>query len=455
MPTAADNAAKLRELIEKYTSLKKEKQLTLVEGKKLDVSAKDQIKKAVKTEFDAKVNASMEVVKKFDEAKAAKLTEALNLIAASQTGTLTAAEQERLQTLTADIQKNELMTLMKGLQVLFDAGVVVKGSLEIAKEYKGKYVEFEAKLTALASFEARVKGDIKLLDIKTLTLIDAKFEASAVAKVSAEAKAKASFKILDIATIDAEATGEIYAQASAEAVGTIIINKDGIELAGKLSCLAEAGAKVKGEISLKDKNGNSLIKLSGEAKATVGAGASIEGKFSLKNGKLTLSFGMGVSLGLGAEATGGIEIDFKAIGLAIWGEAKGFIMSLADKIANFFKKVFAPSASKKVGAFNNFVDQVTKAAGTLLETGDVKEITDLLAGITDATKFVLDVIDKEKIKEVEKVKTQLEVLQNVAKKTFERFNSLVIPRVTTFDAKTSSKYQSFKSKIMESFVFLN
>jgi hypothetical protein len=228
------------------------------------------------------------------------------------------------------------------------ASAGISGSAKIDRS--GKIPKLEAALSAFAKAGVEFKGEASgFVGIGPLQVIAA-VEAAGFAGVraSAEGAVKASATGVSIAgkaeamagaeisgkgsltaklsnqEVTAALEGEAFAGLKASASGKISISLTGVEVSGKAEAFAGASAEAKGSVQWTSK-GRTIFAATGTVTVDAGIGGKAEGQFVFKNGKLSIKFGAKAVFGVGFGADLAAELDFVALGLAIYGEVNDAI----------------------------------------------------------------------------------------------------------------------------------
>ncbi|SDO43119.1 protein of unknown function [Nakamurella panacisegetis] len=242
--------------------------------------------------------------------------------------------------------------LQAGGEVSIEGGVGVSaGSTGKAKiDRSGKIPKLEAALTAFAKagaeFDFAAMGFVGVGPAQLIAKIEASGFAGAKAeasgsvkagptgvKLEGEASAMAGAQVEGTAAITvklsnqevtAALAGEAFAGVKASVGGKIAIGLSGIEVSGKAEAFAGVSAEATGSVEWTHK-GRTIFAASGTVTVDAGAGGKVEGTFTFKNGKLKISFGAKAVLGVGFGADVAAELDFIALGQAIYSEVNDAI----------------------------------------------------------------------------------------------------------------------------------
>ena len=242
--------------------------------------------------------------------------------------------------------------LQAGGEISIEGGIGVSaGSTGMAKiDRSGKIPKLEAALTAFAKagaeFDFAAMGFVGFGPAQLIARIEAsgfagakvegsgsikvgptgvkaEGEVSGMAGVQVEGEASITVKLSN-QEVTAALSGEAFAGVKGSVGGKISIGLSGIEVSGKAEAFAGASAEASGSIAWTHK-GRTIFAATGTVTVDAGAGGKVEGTFSFKNGKLKISFGAKAVLGVGFGADVDAELDFIALGNAIYSEVNDAI----------------------------------------------------------------------------------------------------------------------------------
>ncbi|MCP4439204.1 MAG: hypothetical protein GY810_09715 [Aureispira sp.] len=250
----------------------------------------------------------------------------------------------------------ELESVLEGVNVLIDAGVISESSLEVNAEYKTKYLSLEAQLQVLAVAKANVSADIKLFDLSTLTLVKAELEATAEVEVNVNVHAEGELQIVgDDLTANVEADGKAYAKAEATAEANLVISKDEVKGEYRLAALAEAGVEGTIEGSIQSE-GEELVSISATGKAVTGVGVESAGGFEWKDGEVTVKVDLGLAVEAGAGGEVELTVDYDAIGDAVVKQIKDGSQHLIENGDEIYDKIKAELKEQGQTLHNTYED---------------------------------------------------------------------------------------------------
>ena len=171
-----------------------------------------------------------------------------------------------------------------------------------------------------AGARAKASGSAKLSLSGGLEL-EGEVEAFAGAEV--EAEASVTVKLGD-QEVQAALKGEAMAGVKAGAKGGVVISLKGVEVSGKAEAFAGASAEGSGSLSWTHQ-GRTIFSATGTVSVDAGIGGKVEGTFVFRNGKLYLKFGAKAVFGIGGGVDLEAELDFIALGNAIYSEINNAI----------------------------------------------------------------------------------------------------------------------------------
>ncbi|WP_354527974.1 DUF4157 domain-containing protein [Nakamurella sp. UYEF19] len=185
-----------------------------------------------------------------------------------------------------------------------------------------------------AGVRASAEGSVSMNAKDGLT-VKGKAEAMAGAEVSGKASVTAK---LGNQEVTAALAGEAFAGAKASAEGKVSISLTGIEVSGKAEAFAGVSAEASGSLEWTSK-GRTIFAATGTVTVDAGIGGKAEGTFVFKNGKLSISFGAKAVFGVGFGAELAAELDFVALGGAIYGEVNDAINRSSVSIGDSAGKI--------------------------------------------------------------------------------------------------------------------
>jgi hypothetical protein len=216
-------------------------------------------------------------------------------------------------------RSGKIPKLEAALSAFAKAGVEFKGEASGFVGIGPAQVIAAVEVAGFAGARASAEGSVKAS--ATGVTIAGKAEAMAGAEISGKASLTAK---LSNQEVTAALEGEAFAGVKAAAQGKISISLTGIEVSGKAEAFAGASAEAKGSLAWTSK-GRTIFAATGTVTVDAGIGGKAEGKFVFKNGKLSLKFGAKAVFGVGFGADLEAELDFVALGLAIYGEVNDAI----------------------------------------------------------------------------------------------------------------------------------
>ncbi|MBX3172317.1 MAG: hypothetical protein KF760_33240 [Candidatus Eremiobacteraeota bacterium] len=234
-----------------------------------------------------------------------------------------------------------------------EAGV---GGAVVSKEasYQGKHVQAAARvevLSAQAGVGASVGANLRQ------GVIQAEVHAGvSVNLATAEAQARVGIGIGSVG-------GQAQARVGADATGSVGIGINPAKGDIGVGAGAAAFAGARAGVGLNANVGPVGVKANYGVQAGVGAHAA--GEVGLKDGKLSVGFDVGISLGIGIRLKLGVSVDFKKIGKLVGGAVKS-LKNLGKSALNAGKKAvkwLGNGAKKAAKAVGKAVKKVGKAVG--------------------------------------------------------------------------------------------
>ena len=250
-----------------------------------------------------------------------------------------------------------------GLEAQGRAEAGIEARTGASGRVEGRYGVAEGSVSAQASAKASADGRVTIGPNGLVA------EGNLYAGVSASAEASGRLESKPFATIggvpmtvSAEGRAKVeagaYAYANARAQATW--NPPTVAVNAKAGAFAGARATAEGSV------GVGPLKATGRAEAWAGIGAEANLDVGYKNGKLSLDFGIGAALGIGAKFGGKIEVDVGAIGRAVEGVAKDVAKGLD---VNNDGKIDAADAGAAVSKAGSAIASGAKAVGSAVASG--------------------------------------------------------------------------------------
>ncbi|MCP4438009.1 MAG: peptidoglycan-binding protein [Aureispira sp.] len=234
---------------------------------------------------------------------------------------------------------SEFDSLLTGIKLMVEAGIISENTLELKAGYKNKYAHVEAKLALVAKVQAKFKTNLTLFDLSTMTLVDFNAHAIAEAKLEATAKLNAEFNLWAGLKMHQSISVSARLAAKAEAEAALTVSADKVKVGAKFNLMAKAAVEGASHFDVTNSDGEQLFAIDAKLEASAGIGLKGGGMFEWERGKIKVHVDLGAALLLGAGGELDVMVDVEEITEEIYGQIEQYIVDSDDSPEEIRKKI--------------------------------------------------------------------------------------------------------------------